>query len=224
MRILIIEDEVRLAEALTQIMLKNKYTADSVHDGLTGLDYAKSEVYDVIILDLMLPKMSGIEVLRNLRKEKIFTPVLLLTAKYETCDKVIGLDSGADDYLTKPFETEELLARIRALGRRHGEVSDDILTFSDVNLNINTGELYSNTKSIKLGLKEFQIMELLIANGKQIITKERFIEKIWGFESDAEYNNVEVYISFIRKKLFFINSKVEIKTSRGMGYYLGERS
>lgn len=222
MRILIVEDETRLADALVQILIKQKYTVDAVHDGKTGFDYAMSNVYDVVILDIMLPKMNGLDVLRNLRKEKIFTPVLLLTAKDEIADKVMGLDRGADDYLTKPFATEELLARIRAMSRRKGEVNDDILTFCDVSLNLKTSELSNNVNFIKLGLKEFQIMELLMSNGKQIITKERFIEKVWGFDSDAEYNNVEVYISFIRKKLGHIHSNVEIKTARGIGYHLEE--
>lgn len=222
MRILVVEDEVRLAEALTQILIKNKYTADAVHDGASGLDYALCGVYDLIILDIMLPKMNGLDVLRSLRKEKIATPVLLLTAKDEVADKVAGLDSGADDYLTKPFATEELLARVRAMSRRKGEVLDESLSFSDISLNIKTGELSCGKHAIKLPLKEFQIMELLLSNGKQIITKERFIEKIWGFESDTEYNNVEVYISFIRKKLSHIHSKVEIRTTRGIGYSLEE--
>lgn len=220
MRVLVVEDEVRLAEALVQILLKNKYPADAVFDGESGLDYARSGVYDIIILDIMLPKMNGIEVLRRIRAGKISTPVLLLTAKDEIADKVAGLDGGADDYLTKPFATEELLARVRAMSRRRGEVAEDTLVFCDIALNLKTSELSCGALSIKLPLKEFQIMELLLANGRQILTKERFIEKIWGFESDTEYNNVEVYISFIRKKLSHIHSGVEIRTARGVGYSL----
>lgn len=220
MRILIVEDEVNLAEALAQILIKNKYTADAVYDGVSGLDYGSSDIYDIIILDIMLPKMNGIEVLKQLRKAKIATPVLLLTAKDEIADKVAGLDSGADDYLTKPFATEELLARVRAMSRRRGEVVDDTASFCDIKLNHSTCELSCETHSIKLPLKEFQIMSMLLANGRQIITKERFIEKIWGFESDTEYNNVEVYISFLRKKLLHIHSHVLIKTARGIGYGL----
>lgn len=222
MRILIIEDEVPLAEALAQILLKEKYTVDTVYDGASGLDYALSGIYDLIILDWMLPKMNGLDVLKNLRKEKYTLPILLLTAKDETDDKVSGLDCGADDYLTKPFATSELLARIRALSRRRGEISDNTLRFSDITLNLKTGELSCGEYTLKLGLKEFQITEMLLANGKQIISKERFIEKIWGFDGDAEYNNVEVYISFIRKKLAHLHSKVEIKTARGLGYYMEE--
>lgn len=222
MRILIVEDEVSLAEALTEILIKNKYAVDAVHDGEKGLDYALCDVYDLVILDIMLPKMNGIDILKEIRRRKISTPVLLLTAKDDIADKVTGLDSGSDDYLTKPFVTEELLARIRAVCRRRGEVSDETVKFGSTSLNLKTSELACGTYCIKLPLKEFQIMELLFANGKNILTKERFIEKIWGYEADAEYNNVEVYISFIRKKLDSIHSKVEIKTARGVGYYLDE--
>lgn len=221
MRILIVEDEVRLAEALVQIFMKEKYSADACYDGVSGLDNALTGIYDVIVLDIMLPKMNGLEVLRTLRANKIKTPVILLTAKDEVSDKVTGLDIGADDYLTKPFYTEELLARIRSLGRRNSDViCDNILSFDDISLNISTYELMCGERSVKLGLKEFNIMELLIKNGARILSKETLIEKIWGYESDAEYNNVEVYISFLRKKLSHIKSKVIIKTVRGVGYCL----
>lgn len=221
MRILIVEDEVRLAEALVQIFMKEKYSADACYDGVSGLDNALTGIYDVIVLDIMLPKMNGLEVLRTLRANKIKTPVILLTAKDEVSDKVTGLDIGADDYLTKPFYTEELLARIRSLGRRNSDViCDNILSFDDISLNISTYELMCGERSVKLGLKEFNIMELLIKNGVRILSKETLIEKIWGYESDAEYNNVEVYISFLRKKLSHIKSKVIIKTVRGVGYCL----
>lgn len=221
MRILIVEDEVRLAEALVQIFMKEKYSADACYDGVNGLDNALTGIYDVIVLDIMLPKMNGLEVLRTLRANKIKTPVILLTAKDEVSDKVTGLDIGADDYLTKPFYTEELLARIRSLGRRNSDViCDNILSFDDISLNISTYELMCGERSVKLGLKEFNIMELLIKNGARILSKETLIEKIWGYESDAEYNNVEVYISFLRKKLSHIKSKVIIKTVRGVGYCL----
>lgn len=221
MRILIVEDEVRLAEALVQIFMKEKYSADACYDGVSGLDNALTGIYDVIVLDIMLPKMNGLAVLRTLRANKIKTPVILLTAKDEVSDKVTGLDIGADDYLTKPFYTEELLARIRSLGRRNSDViCDNILSFDDISLNISTYELMCGERSVKLGLKEFNIMELLIKNGARILSKETLIEKIWGYESDAEYNNVEVYISFLRKKLSHIKSKVIIKTVRGVGYCL----
>lgn len=221
MRILIIEDEIALADALEHIMQKNKYLTDACYDGISGLDCALSGIYDVIILDIMLPKMNGFDVLRSLRINKISTPVLLLTAKDEIADKVTGLDIGADDYMTKPFNTDELLARIRSLGRRGSStVCQNNLLFSDISLNINTYELSCSTDSLKLGLKEFCLMELFLKNGTAVISKEQLIEKIWGYDSNAEYNNVEVYISFLRKKLSHINSTVIIKTVRGVGYCL----
>ena len=169
----------------------------------------------------MLPGMNGLEVLGNIRKEKISTPVLLLTARCEIDDKINGLDCGADDYLTKPFVTEELLARIRALTRRKGEVvDDDRLDYGGLELIKSTLSIKCMENDVKLSLKEYQIMELLISNPRQILPKERIIEKIWGYESDVEYNNIEVYISFLRKKLVIISAPVQIKTARGIGYYL----
>ena len=185
-----------------------------------GLDYAMTGIYDCIILDIMLPKMNGIEVLGALRKGHISTPVLLLTAKSDTEDKIKGLDAGADDYLTKPFVSGELLARVRSLTRRRGEVVTDEFTFGDIALNKSTFSLSREGQFVKLSLKEYQIMEMLMANPRQLIPKERFIEKIWGYESDVEYNNVEVYISFLRKKIAAVGSKVCIKTARGIGYFL----
>lgn len=222
MKILIVEDEKRIADALVQIFAKNKMIADASYNGIDGLDNALSGIYDVIVLDIMLPGMNGIEVLRELRKEGIKTPVILLTAKDEISDKVKGLDSGADDYLTKPFATEELLARVRALGRRSGSDinCDDTVSFSDLSLDLSTYTLSCGANSVKLGLKEFSIMEMLIRSGNRVLTKENLLVKIWGYESDAEYNNVEVYISFLRKKLGFIKSGVSIKTLRGVGYSL----
>lgn len=220
MKILLIEDEKKLSEAITYILKKNKYIVDAVFDGIDGLDYALSEIYDLIILDIMLPKLNGIDVLKNIRKEKIDVPILLLTAKSTLEDKVLGLDTGADDYLTKPFEIEELLARIRAMLRRKGEILEDIIEFSDIKLNNSNYTLYCGKNHILLPLKEYNIMKIFINNPKNIITKEFLIEKVWGFDKDTDYNNVEVYISFLRKKLINIGSKVEIKTSRGIGYYL----
>ena len=220
MKILVVEDEIALAEALSEILKRNKYVVDAVHDGEDGLEYALTDIYDCILLDIMLPKMNGLDVLRILRKKKISTPVLLLTAKSDIEDKINGLDSGADDFLTKPFVTGELLARVRALTRRKGEVITDEFTFGDVALNKSTFSLSREGQFVKLSLKEYQIMEMLIANPKQLISKERFIEKIWGYESDVEYNNIEVYISFLRKKLKVIGSNVTIKTARGIGYCL----
>jgi DNA-binding response OmpR family regulator len=193
---------------------------DAVYNGEDGLEYGCTGLYDCIVLDIMLPIMDGLQVLRQLRKNKISTPVMLLTAKSEVEDKICGLDCGADDYLTKPFSTGELLARIRALTRRTGEVNLDTFDYQGLSLNKHTYMLSYSNQSVKLSLKEYQIMEMLLKNPNQIITKERFIEKIWGFESDVEYNNLEVYISFLRKKLHSIQSKANIHTTRGVGYYL----
>jgi two-component system, OmpR family, response regulator ArlR len=223
MRILVVEDELHLAEALTQILKKNNYTVDTVNDGEAGLDNALSNIYDLIILDIMLPKMDGISILKEIRKEGLGVPVILLTAKGEISDKVIGLDSGADDYLPKPFAAEELLARIRALSRRKGEVlADNNLIFGDIELNISTLMLTRGSKEVKLILKESQLLELLITRKNLATSKELIIEKLWGFDAEVEHNHVEVYISFLRKKLLFLNSKVIINTVRGVGYNLGE--
>lgn len=197
------------------------YTVDTVYDGIDGLDNALTGIYDGIILDIMLPRMNGIEILRNIRKEKIQTPVLLLTARSEVEDKINGLDCGADDYLTKPFVTGELLARIRAMTRRKGEIIDDNkLEYNGLELNKNTCAIIYGGNDVKLSLKEYHIMEMLISNPRQILSKERIIEKIWGYESDVEYNNIEVYISFLRKKIAVLSAPVQIKTARGIGYSL----
>jgi len=222
MRILIVDDEVRLAEALGQIMTQNKYIADIVNDGESGYDYAMSGIYDVIILDVMLPKMNGFDIVRKMRENKEKTPVLLLTAKDEVIDKVTGLDCGADDYLTKPFSPEELLARVRALSRRQGDIVSNELKFGDLILNQSANTLFCKVKSIRLGLKEFEILRLLMSHPSSIVTKEDLILKVWGADSNAEDNNVEVYISFLRKKFFFLGSTVTIETLRKIGYHLGE--
>ncbi len=224
MRIMIAEDEEKLADALVQIFAKNKMTADAFGNGIDALDNALTGIYDVIVLDIMMPGMNGIEVLRKIRAEGMDTPVLMFTAKDEISDKVKGLDSGADDYLTKPFATEELLARVRALGRRSSAaiVNSDVITCGDLSLNTAAYELSCGKNSLKLGLKEFSIMELLMKNSGRVLSKETLITKIWGYDSDAEYNNVEVYISFLRKKLDFIKSNAAIKTVRGVGYTLEE--
>ena len=221
---MIAEDEEKLADALVQIFAKNKITADAFGNGIDALDNALTGIYDVIVLDIMMPGMNGIEVLRKIRAEGMDTPVLMFTAKDEISDKVKGLDSGADDYLTKPFATEELLARVRALGRRSSAaiVNSDVITCGDLSLDTAAYELSCGKNSLKLGLKEFSIMELLMKNSGRVLSKETLITKIWGYDSDAEYNNVEVYISFLRKKLDFIKSKAAIKTVRGVGYTLEE--
>ncbi|HEX2947098.1 MAG TPA: response regulator transcription factor [Clostridia bacterium] len=224
MRILIIEDETYLAEALIHILRKNNYSADAANDGTTGLDNALTGIYDLILLDIMLPGMDGITVLKNIRKEGISTPVILLTAKGEVSDKVAGLDSGADDYLAKPFATEELLARIRAASRRKGEViPDNTIKFGDIELNTGSLKLTKGPKEIKLILKESELLELLMTRKNAVTSKELVIEKLWGFDSDAEHNNVEVYISFLRKKLAYLDSTVSIGTVRGVGYVLEVR-
>lgn len=221
MRILIAEDEVHLAEALTQILKKHNYSVDAVHDGRSGLDYALSGIYDLLLLDIMMPEMDGISVLRALREEGDSTPVILLTAKGEISDKVMGLDCGADDYIAKPFSTEELMARIRAALRRKGEVlPEDAMKFGDIELSTATLKLTCQEKEIKLNLKEFELLELLMARKQAVTSKEQIIEKLWGFDSEVEHNNVEVYISFLRKKLTFLNSAVRISTIRGVGYVL----
>jgi len=221
MRILLVEDEVHLAEAISQILKKNNFTVDMVHNGEDGLDYGLSQIYDMILLDIMLPKKNGIQVLKELRAEGIKVPVLMLTAKGEVSDRVNGLDSGADDYLPKPFATEELLARIRALSRRKGEiqVSDD-LDFGDIKLTPSTLMLTKDSQEIKLTLRECELLEFLILRRGLIASKEMIIDKLWGFDSEAEHNNVEVYISFLRKKLSFLKSNVIIATTRGVGYAL----
>ncbi|MCI3921175.1 response regulator transcription factor [Paenibacillus sp. TRM 82003] len=221
MRILIVEDEVHLAEALAQIVKKHHYSVDVVHDGRAGLDNALSGIYDLLLLDVMLPGMDGFSVLRELRKEGVSTPVILLTAKGETSDKVTGLDIGADDYIAKPFVTDELLARIRAALRRKGEaLQEETLRFGDIELNPSTLKLSAGGKEIKLILKESELLELLLLRKTAVTSKEQMIEKLWGFDSEAENNNVEVYISFLRKKLTFLQSAVRITTIRGVGYVL----
>lgn len=222
MNLLIVEDEVRLAEALAQIMTEQKYSVDMVYDGEDGLAYAESGLYDVIVLDVMLPKRSGFEVVRELRAKKIATPVLLLTARDEISDKVTGLDCGADDYMTKPFSPEELLARVRALARRQGDVVLEEMSFSDLTLNLSAYTLQCGAKSVHLGYKEFEVMRLLMGNPSMIVPKEDLITRVWGSESGAEDNNVEAYISFLRKKLFFLGARVNIGTVRKVGYRLEE--
>ncbi|MDO5399042.1 MAG: response regulator transcription factor [bacterium] len=224
MRILVIEDERHLAEALVHLLKKQNYAVDNDYDGESGLDDALSGIYDVIVLDIMLPKLNGYEVLDGIRKGGVETPVIMLTAKGTVSDKVRGLDCGADDYLTKPFDTEELLARIRALGRRRGEITENnaVISYGDLSLNTNTMELSSPTGSIQLTLKEKELIEYLILRRDMISPKEQIIEKLWGFESDAGDNHVEVYVSFLRKKLRFIHSSVTISAVRGVGYVLKE--
>lgn len=222
MKILLVEDEKRMAQALCQILRLENYEVDHCADGLSGLEAIETDIYDIIILDVMLPKMNGFDIARKTRQKGIRTPILMLTAKSELDDKVVGLDSGADDYLTKPFMTEELLARIRALGRRTIHSSDGTLTFGDIKLDAGLATLIctTNEQRVRLSEKEYKILEYMISNQGQILTREQLAVKIWGFESEAEYNNVEVYMSFTRKKLVFVGAKTVIKAVRGIGYEL----
>lgn len=220
-RILMVEDEKYMAEAIEQVLKKNNYSVDLAFDGEYGLDCGLTGIYDIIILDIMLPKMDGISILKELRRNNVATPVILLTAKGENEDKVRGLDSGADDYLAKPFQTEELLARLRALGRRKGElIHDNILRFENIEYNPLTLNLWCCDKSFRLTLKEGQLLELLLKNSSMILPTTTIIEKVWGYETDTEDTHVQVYVSFLRKKLKQLDSVVKIKAIRGAGYVL----
>ncbi len=222
MRVLMVEDELYMAEAIAQVLKKNHYSVDLAADGEFGLDCGLTGIYDMIILDIMLPKLDGISVLKKLRENSIETPVILLTARGSIEDKIHGLDCGADDYLAKPFHTDELLARLRALGRRKAElIQDGILKYGDVSLNPNQLQLCcNNSEGIQLTLKETQLLELLITRKNRINSKEAIIEKLWGYDSDADDSHVEVQISFLRKKLKQLESGVFISTVRGAGYIL----
>lgn len=220
MQILIVEDEKRLADALYQILLEQKYMADVEYNGIDALEYGLSGIYDLIILDIMIPYKDGFEVAYELRKNKIDTPILMLTAKDTVPDKVTGLNKGADDYMTKPFAPEELIARIKALTRRKGEVVLDETSFDDFNFNASSNTLSKGTKSVHLNYKEAEILKLLLSKPDVIVSKDEIITKVWGYDSDAGSNNVEAYISFLRRKLNFINSDTEIKSSKKMGYRL----
>lgn len=220
MKLLLVEDEKRMAQALCEILRLEKYDVDHYSDGAEGLYAAESGIYDLIILDVMLPHKNGFEIASDLRRKNIKTPILMLTAKSELDDKVMGLDCGADDYLTKPFMTKELLARLRALVRRSINTPDGALSFGDIRLEADTSALICKEASVRLSEKEFRLLEYLIANQGRILTREQLAVKIWGYENDAEYNNVEVYLSFARKKLSFVKSRTEIKAVRGVGYEL----
>ena len=218
MRILIVEDETRLAETLRQLMEDQRYQADMVGDGADGVDYGLTGQYDLIILDVMLPKVDGFEVARRLRSAHISTPILMLTARDDISDKIGGLDCGADDYMTKPFDSGELMARVRALTRRQGEVLGDVLKVGDLSLECSSRLLRVGERSVRLGFKEFEVMRLLMVNSRAVVSKETLIAKIWGLDSEAEDNNVEVYISFLRKKLAYLGSRIAISTVRKVVY------
>lgn len=220
MRLLVVEDEKSLSKALVTILIKNGYSADAVYDGEEALEYLKGGNYDGIILDVMMPKMDGFEVLKRVRENGSAIPILMLTARGDVDDKVAGLDGGANDYLTKPFAMKELLARIRAMTRETTAGQDSILRVGNVRLNRATNELSSPDGSFHLTNKEFQMMEYLMSHPKHLISTERFMEKIWGFDSKAEINVVWVYISYLRKKLEALDADVQIKASRNAGYFL----
>ena len=224
MRILIAEDEQSLAKAIVAILKRNSYDAEAVYDGDSALQYLNSGLYDAAILDVMMPKLNGIEALRRYRENGGTTPILILTAKSEIDDKVLGLDSGANDYLTKPFEARELLARIRAMTRQLTAQPTSRLCLGNITLNRANYELSSPSGSFRLTNKEFQMMELLLSNPHQLISSERFMEKIWGYDSEAEINVVWVYISYLRKKLSALKANVLISVTRNAGYMLEEKA
>ena len=221
MRVLIVEDEVRLAETLQELMAEQHYQTDIVHDGVDGVDYGLTGQYDLIVLDVMLPKIDGFGVARQLRTNHISTPILMLTARDEIASKISGLDCGADDYMTKPFDSGELMARVRALTRRRGDVVSNVVGTGDPELDCTSRILSCGGKSLQLGFKEFDIMRLLMLSAPSVVTKDSLIAKVWGVESEAEDNNVEVYISFLRKKLAYLDSNVYVTTVRKVGYSLG---
>lgn len=220
MRILIIEDEFEIAEGISTILESDGYQTAVVHDGQKGFHELMNGIYDLALLDIMLPRKNGLELLSEARRNGLKIPVILLTALSQTSDKISGLDSGADDYLTKPFDADELLARIRARLRRQNDTISNEITFADIHLDQTTQKLYGREKSIKLPRKEYQLLEYLILNHGQIIPRETLIVKIWGYDDAAEYNQLDVYISFVRKKLKFVESAASIVTCKGVGYSL----
>lgn len=223
MKLLFAEDEIAMSEAVTDILTYHHYIVDAVYDGVSALEYARAEKYDGIILDVMMPGMNGLEVLKNLRKEGIQTPVLLLTAKAEVEDRIEGLDAGADDYLPKPFDMGELLARVRALLRRRENYTPSVLSCGNMTLDMNTYELSGKKKSIVLSKIEYRMMELFMLNRGIYLSTEDILVKVWGYDTDAELGIVWVYISNLRKKLVSLGANVEIKAKRNIGYTLEEK-
>ncbi len=220
MRILLVEDEPGLCAALGALLTKQNYTVDTAMDGVSALNKALTGIYDGIILDIMLPRMDGLQIVAALRQAQQNVPVLLLSARAEIEDKIQGLDAGANDYMTKPFSSEELLARVRAMTRGSGKVASPTLSYQDLSLHLQSGYLSCEAQQVQLGAKEFLIMELFLRNPEHILTKEQLTQKVWGPNNQSEYNNVEVYISFIRKKITAVGSSVQIRTVRGLGYKL----
>lgn len=226
MRVLLVEDDRKLSAAVCKLLEKERIAAEPVYDGKDGLDWALGGEYDAVILDVMLPGMDGFSVLREMRKQKVSTPVLMLTARTALEDRLTGLDSGADYYLPKPFESAELVSCLHAITRRGDRTPVLELACGDLQLSRKDGKLKNteNGQDVKLGAKEFQLMELFLRNPAQILARETMHERVWGLESDAEYNNLEVYVSFLRKKLGFIGSRMKIKATRGVGYALEEEA
>lgn len=220
MRILLAEDERSLSRAIVALLEKNGFSADAVYDGQEALEYLAAGNYDALILDVMMPKLDGFGVLKALRSQGNSIPILMLTARSEVDDKVAGLDGGANDYLTKPFATKELLARIRAMTRTAGTQATNDLTYGNITLNRSTFELSSTASSFRLANKEYQIMELLLRNAGQVVSAERLLERVWGYDSEAEVNVVWVYISYLRKKLAALNADIQIRAIRSVGYAL----
>ena len=226
MRVLLVEDEKGISSAICQVLKKENFTVDPVYTGTDGLDYALDENYDAIILDVMLPGIDGFHILKRIREKGIKTPVCMLTARSGLEDRVRGLESGADYYLPKPFQMAELTACLRAITRRKEEAPVMELAFGDIALNQQEAKLMNKStgESVKLGAKEYQIMEMFLRNPRQILPKETIFDRVWGYESEADYSNLEVYLSFVRKKLTFLGSKVKIKATRGIGYSLEEEA
>ncbi len=224
MRVLLVEDEKALSSAICRVLKAEQIVTDTAYDGETGLDDALSGIYDAVILDVMLPKRDGFSILEELRASGSAVPVLMLTARGELEDRLHGLKSGADYYLTKPFQMEELITCLRVITRRKTDAPVMALRFGDTELVESSASLVNTQTgaSIKLGAKEYQLMEMMIRHPKQILKREQIFEHVWGYDSDAEYNTIEVYISFLRKKLSFIQSKLKIRATRGVGYSLEE--
>lgn len=221
MKVLIIEDEYSLADAIAETLKRENYSVDIITDGENGEDEALTGVYDLILLDVMLPHKNGFEILKSLKEEKIETPVIMLTAKSEMSDKLNGLEHGADDYITKPVHMRELMARIKVILKRTSNIEDtNVLEYEDLKLDLKNGKLMSNDNEIDINGKELQLIEILLVNKNQTVSRERIADKIWGYDSYAEYNNVEVYITFLRRKLKLLKSNVKIKAVRGIGYKL----
>ena len=220
MRLLLAEDELDLAEALTVFFEKNQFTVDAVHDGAAAYDYACTGSYDAVILDIMMPKMDGIQVLRKLREDGVSTPIMMLTAKAEKDDRIVGFDAGADDYLPKPFAPDELLSRVRAMLRRGGNYKPPVLSFGDLTMDSGTGELRCKDACVKLSGREYQVMELLMRAPRTIFSAEHIMDRVWGWDSEAEINVVWVHISNLRKKIKSVGSRAAIRVTRGLGYSL----